>query len=257
VSYNFPCAWGEVPERLNGTVSKTVVVLVATVGSNPTLSADQQENAATAPASWIESGAKSEEQLPTKVVRLAGRAPWAAPARLMFLPSHAGCPFLGAFAPPGVALPKLFVDMSIEIHAPAYRVWDALTRPHLTDHWASEFSGGGPRFHIESDWGLGSPVIWKDPNGQVILEGNVTALDQHKLLRFTVFDVRVEGSAATPEDGITYKLTERNGRTRLWVSQGDFSALSEGEKYRDLTARVWDRVLLKVKHLAEEPASKT
>ena len=30
---------GEVPERLNGTVSKTVVVLVATVGSNPTLSA--------------------------------------------------------------------------------------------------------------------------------------------------------------------------------------------------------------------------
>ncbi len=30
---------GEVPEWLNGTVSKTVVVLVATVGSNPTLSA--------------------------------------------------------------------------------------------------------------------------------------------------------------------------------------------------------------------------
>ena len=30
---------GEVPERLNGTVSKTVVVLWATVGSNPTLSA--------------------------------------------------------------------------------------------------------------------------------------------------------------------------------------------------------------------------
>jgi hypothetical protein len=28
-----------VPERLNGTVSKTVVALVATVGSNPTLSA--------------------------------------------------------------------------------------------------------------------------------------------------------------------------------------------------------------------------
>jgi hypothetical protein len=30
---------GEVPERLNGTVSKTVVALWATVGSNPTLSA--------------------------------------------------------------------------------------------------------------------------------------------------------------------------------------------------------------------------
>ena len=33
---------GEVPERLNGTVSKTVVGLVPTVGSNPTLSAGRK-----------------------------------------------------------------------------------------------------------------------------------------------------------------------------------------------------------------------
>jgi hypothetical protein len=33
---------GEVPERLNGTVSKTVVGLVPTVGSNPTLSAERK-----------------------------------------------------------------------------------------------------------------------------------------------------------------------------------------------------------------------
>ena len=31
---------GEVPEWLNGAVSKTVVALVVTVGSNPTLSAE-------------------------------------------------------------------------------------------------------------------------------------------------------------------------------------------------------------------------
>ena len=33
---------GEVPERLNGAVSKTVVVLWTTVGSNPTLSAGRK-----------------------------------------------------------------------------------------------------------------------------------------------------------------------------------------------------------------------
>ena len=33
------CAIGEVPERPIGAVSKTVVALVVTVGSNPTLSA--------------------------------------------------------------------------------------------------------------------------------------------------------------------------------------------------------------------------
>ena len=41
MSYNLTPR-GEVPERLNGTVSKTVVVLVATVGSNPTLSAGRK-----------------------------------------------------------------------------------------------------------------------------------------------------------------------------------------------------------------------
>jgi uncharacterized protein YndB with AHSA1/START domain len=147
--------------------------------------------------------------------------------------------------------------MSVEINAPASRVWDALTRPQCTEHWASEFSSGGPPFRIESDWDLASPVLWKDPSGQVVIEGQVTALDQHKLLRFTVFDARAERPAGASEDGITYKLTERNGRTRLWVSQGDFSAMSEGEKYRDLSARVWDRVLLKVKLLAEKPLSRS
>ena len=44
MSYNL-APRGEVPERLNGTVSKTVVVLVATVGSNPTLSATKERKA--------------------------------------------------------------------------------------------------------------------------------------------------------------------------------------------------------------------
>ena len=37
------CGIGEVPEWLNGTVSKTVVELVSTVGSNPTLSAARKQ----------------------------------------------------------------------------------------------------------------------------------------------------------------------------------------------------------------------
>jgi uncharacterized protein YndB with AHSA1/START domain len=150
-------------------------------------------------------------------------------------------------------LTKLFVDMSIEIHAPASRVWEALTRPQYTEHWAPEFSTGGPPFHIESDWKIDSPVVWKDPSGKTVVEGMVTAVDHLKLLRFTVFDTRAKRPSTTPEDGITFKLTERGATTRLWVSQGDFSALTDGEKYRDLSARVWDRVLLKVKNLAEMP----
>jgi uncharacterized protein YndB with AHSA1/START domain len=152
---------------------------------------------------------------------------------------------------------KLFVDLSIEINAPASRVWDALTRRQYTDQWAPEFSSGGPRFHVESDWNLDSPVLWKDPRGNVVVEGKVTARDLHKLLRFSVFDIRGERPNAAPEDGITYKLTERNGRTRLWVSQGDFSSMSKGEKYRNLSAQIWDRVLITVKRLAEKQGTLT
>ena len=147
-------------------------------------------------------------------------------------------------------MPKLFVDKSIEIDAPASKVWEVLTVRGFTSNWAPEFSGGSP-FLIESDWKLGSPVTWKDAEARTIVEGNVTALDPPKLLRFTVFDVRSEKPPVKEEDGITYELTEKENKTRLHVLQGDFSAMADGEKYRDLSAEIWDRVLLKVKELAE------
>src|SRR5512143_2928773 len=146
---------------------------------------------------------------------------------------------------------KLFVDKSTDIHASAQRVWDVLTRREYTLDWATEFSGGSPKLYIDSDWSLGSAVQWKDPKGHVMVEGNVTAVEPHGLLRFTVFDVESERPVVTPEDGITFKLTDRDGKTTLWVSQGDFSSMQDGQKYRDLSEAIWDRVLVKIRALAE------
>ncbi len=147
---------------------------------------------------------------------------------------------------------KLFVDKTIEINAPAAKVWDALTERESTDLWAQEFSSGGPKFHIESTWELGSHVLWKGEDGTVIVEGNVTALEQNKLLRFTVFDVRSdERPTVTEEDGITFQLSVKNGQTTLHILQGDFSAMTDGKIYRDASAEIWDKVLPKVKEIAE------
>jgi uncharacterized protein YndB with AHSA1/START domain len=148
-------------------------------------------------------------------------------------------------------MPKLFVEKTIEINAPASKVWDVLTSPEHTREWAPEFSGGAA-FHIESDWKLGSPVLWKGQDGNVIVEGKVTALEPNTFLRFTVFDVRGEKPPVTEEDGITYELTEHAGKTTFRLFQGDFSVMAEGEKYHHLSAEVWDRVLPKVKVLAEK-----
>ncbi len=145
---------------------------------------------------------------------------------------------------------KLFVDKTIEINASLSKVWEVLTKREYTCQWAPKFNGGSP-FYIESDWKSGNPVFWKDADGKVIVEGNVTALEPEKLLRFTVFDVRSEKPPVTEEDGITYQLSERNGKTILHALQGDFSAMADGEKYRDMSADVWERVLPEVKELAE------
>lgn len=148
---------------------------------------------------------------------------------------------------------KLFVDKTIEINAPAFKVWDAITKSENTNEWASEFSSGGPEFHIKSTWELGSPVLWKGQDGTVIVEGNVTAVQENKLLRFTVFDVRSpERPAVTDIDGITFELAEGNGKTTLHILQGDFSVMTDGEKYRDLSAEIWDKVLPKIKQLSEK-----
>ena len=147
---------------------------------------------------------------------------------------------------------KLFVDKKIDINAAASKVWDAITKRENSDQWAIEFSSGGPQFHIESDWKLGSPVYWKGEDGVVNVEGIVTAHEQNKILRFTVFDVRsLQKIDANEEDGITFELAEENGKTMLHILQGDFSPMEDGKKYRDLSAEIWDTVLPKIKELAE------
>lgn len=144
---------------------------------------------------------------------------------------------------------ELFVKQSIEIDAPTSRVWDVLTKPEYNRQWISNF--GGLDGEITSDWKIGSPVLWKGADGNTYVEGNVTAVESGKMLRFTVFDTRSERPPVTDQDGITYTLSELNGHTVLSVKQGDFGKMTDGEKYYNATIGVWEKVLPKVKELAE------
>jgi uncharacterized protein YndB with AHSA1/START domain len=148
-------------------------------------------------------------------------------------------------------VPKLYVDKSLEIDASSSRIWEILTFRTHTREWASEFTAGGPQLHIESEWAVGSSVWWKDQNGATVVEGTATARIRHTLLRFTVIDAHGARRVVGAEDGITFKLTERGGKTILCVSQGDFSTLPDGARYRDLTERVWERALPRITRLAE------
>jgi uncharacterized protein YndB with AHSA1/START domain len=149
---------------------------------------------------------------------------------------------------------KLYVCQSIEIKASPSKVWAVLTRPEFTDQWATAFANGLVS-HIESDWKAGSRVVWKDGEGNILVEGNVTALEPGYLLRYTAFDVHSpEKPTFTAQDGITYKLMQTNGKLTFHLMQGDFASLNEGEKYKEASAEVWSQVLPKIKALAEGSA---
>lgn len=149
---------------------------------------------------------------------------------------------------------KLFVDLVIEIQAPAQAVWEALTLSKNTDQWAPLFSSGGAKFQLESHWELGNSVLWKSEDGSVVVEGTVTINDPFHVLRFTVFDTKSTRPEVDEEDGITYKLFEKDGITTLRVLQGDFSTIPDGkgQQYRDMSTKIWQKVLPIVKALAEK-----
>lgn len=144
---------------------------------------------------------------------------------------------------------KLYIDKSIEIAASKSKVWEVLTSPALNANWAGEFS---PGMRLESDWKMGDPVLWKQTDGRVVVEGNVTKVEPEKFLRFTVFDVEMGRYPAAEDDGMTFELKEENGKTNLHVLHGDFSVLPEGRKYYDMTIDAWKKILPKIKEISEK-----
>ena len=146
----------------------------------------------------------------------------------------------------------LIAEKSIEINAPAARVWTVLTNPHYNEKWAALFAAKGP---IDSDWKLGSKVLWRNTDGQVYVTGAVIALETNKLLRFTVRSTTKEMQplSGLAEDDITqtFALHEHDGRTTLSIAHGDFSKLANGDKILPAVVAGWDTILALLKQLAE------
>lgn len=145
----------------------------------------------------------------------------------------------------------LFVEKTLQISASAQLIWRVLTESEITKQWVSEFGINGGK--INSEWQKDSEVNWQDHSDKTIVTGKIITVDQPNHLHFSVIDVQHGPMPGTTDaDGITYQLAEANGKTTLSVKQGDFGKMPDGSKYHAATENIWDKVLTKIKILAEQ-----
>lgn len=146
---------------------------------------------------------------------------------------------------------KLTVKNTIEINAPAAKVWGALVNPEQTKKYM---------FGCEtvSDWQPGSPLLWKmNYEGKEIIpvKGIIKNIETGRLLTYTVIDPNAS-YPDIPENylNVTYQLEEKEGVTVLTVLQDGFENVAESEKrYKDVynNGEGWNPILVEIKKLVE------
>jgi uncharacterized protein YndB with AHSA1/START domain len=128
------------------------------------------------------------------------------------------------------------MEKSIEISAPASKVWRVFTDPVLTRQMGGEYV---------SDWKVGTSFRWKGLDGKLITNGTIMKIEPEKLLQHNLLN-----SVGSVNSVITYEFDEKNRVTTLHARE-DFTKSITDKEYAD-AAKGWDAALLAVKETAEK-----
>jgi uncharacterized protein YndB with AHSA1/START domain len=146
----------------------------------------------------------------------------------------------------------LFVSNEITIDAPPARVWDSLTKPE----WTKQYMFGCEPI---TDWKPGSPILWKGTFNDVeivAVKGEIVSIDPNRSLVYTVIDPNNPAIPDLPENylTVTLKLTKQGDQTHLFVSQGDYNKVGDGEnRYKHtVDGGGWSSILDQIKQLTEK-----
>ncbi len=138
---------------------------------------------------------------------------------------------------------EFIASVTTLIHAPASKVWQALTDPDLIQQYLF-----GTR--TVTDWREGGPITWQGEwQGQRYEDkGTVLRVAPERLLKTTYWS-SMAGLPDTPENYkiVTYELVPENGDTRLTLTQ-DNNASEEDKNHSEQN---WKMVLEGLKKLVE------
>jgi len=139
----------------------------------------------------------------------------------------------------------LTAKTSVTIHAPADKVWKAITTPSLIKKYLMGTN-------VTTDWKEGSPIEYEgEYNGKKYHDkGVIKKVEKGKLFQSTYWS-SAGGKEDKPENYnlVTYKLAENDDHDTTVVTLTQDNVLSEKEK-EHVTGN-WKAVLEKLKQVAE------
>ena len=145
---------------------------------------------------------------------------------------------------------ELLIRKSIYVNAPVETLWKILTDPAFIPQYMFGCNA-------ETDWKPGSPLLWRGAaDGVVYVKGYVVEAEPPRHLAYTIFDPNSK-LADTPANYLTmsYNLKEHGSLgSILEITQGDFSAVEDGQNRYQHSLDGDDSVLIGIKKLAEAEA---
>jgi len=138
---------------------------------------------------------------------------------------------------------KFTAEARTTIHAPASKVWDAITKPELIKQYLFDTD-------VISDWKVGSPITYQGEwQGKSFEDkGKIIEFEPGKRLRSTHWSP-LSGVPDTPENyhTVTYELSGKGGSTDVTITQDN----NANEEERTHSEQNWNTVLDNMKRLLE------
>jgi uncharacterized protein YndB with AHSA1/START domain len=132
---------------------------------------------------------------------------------------------------------------SVEIDAPADKVWTALTDPEQIQKYMF-----GSR--VVTDWKPGSPIIWKGEYEGKRYEdkGEIVEIEPERRLKVTHFSP-LSGEDDVPENyhTVLYELEQKGEKTHVSLTQDNNSSAEAAEH----SSGNWEKMLAGLKEVVE------
>ncbi len=138
------------------------------------------------------------------------------------------------------------IEKSIVIKAAPEHIWRVLTDMEMTAIWAAPFKAGT---YAESDWHVGSSVMWKSPDEDSCqMKGEITMMVPNQLLvvDFGENPMKTEDQPACTY-AETYSIVQKDMGSILSIRAGGMS-----QEYADIASPQWDKALDLIKTEAEK-----